>query len=397
MAGAYFDNNATTPLDPRVLDAMLPWMGTRAGNASSAHRFGQEAFAAVEEARAEVAALIGAAPEEIVFTSSGSEANNAVVFDALRRAERADRGDRIVASAIEHPSILVAAASAESSPAGARLARVAPNRDGVVPAAAMLAEVAAAPTRLAALQLVNNELGTLQPVAEVARGCRELGVPLLCDAVQAAGKIAIDVEELGADYLTLGAHKFHGPLGAAALWVRRGAPFAPLLLGGAQERRRRASTVNVPAVVGFGVACRLARRELDGRAARLAQLRDRFEAGARAIPDAVVHGAAVARVPHTSNVAFPGVVNVDLMMRLDLAGFAVSTGPACGSGVVEPTPTLAAMGLPRDEAIGTLRVSFGGQNTTDEVADFLPLLVREVAELRAMAGAGVAAAAGRPS
>jgi cysteine desulfurase len=385
VAGAYFDNNATTPLDPRVREAMLPWLGERVGNPSSAHSWGQAAYAAVEAARAEVAALLGAAPEEIVFTASGTEANNAVVAHALRSASP---GDRIVVSAIEHPSILAACAEGEAR--GVEVARIAPGPDGVVPAERFAAALAPGVV-LAALQLANNELGTLQPVVEVAGACRAAGVPLLCDAVQAAGKIAVDVAALGADYLTVGAHKFHGPLGAAALWIRPGAPFAPLLLGGAQERRRRASTVNVPAVVGFGAACRLARRELAARAAKLAALRDRFEAGLAAIPEAIVHGAAAPRLPHTANVAFPGLVNLDLLVRLDLAGYAVSTGPACGSGVVEPTPTLAALGLAREEAIATLRISFGDQNRAAEIDAFLPVLAREVAALRAAAPTGVPA------
>ena len=376
MGGAYFDHNATTPLDSRVLEAMLPWLGAHVGNPSSAHGFGQAAHAAVEEARAEVAALVGAEPDEIVFTASGSEANNAVISGALGRSEP---GDALVASAIEHPSVLLACAAGEGR--GVSLTRVAPNRDGVVPAEAFVAALGPR-TRLAALQLANNELGTIQPVSDVAGECRSLGVPLLCDADQAAGKIAIDVRSLGADYLTLGAHKFHGPLGAAALWIRKGSPFTPFLVGGAQERRRRASTVNVPAVVGFGAACRAARLDLERRAIELARLRDRFEQGLETIPGAVVHGARAPRVPHTSSVAFPGLVNVELMMRLDLAGFAVSTGPACGSGVVEPTPTLLALGVPREQAISTLRVSFGTENTAAEVEAFLPVLAREVAALR---------------
>jgi cysteine desulfurase len=241
-------------------------------------------------------------------------------------------------------------------------------------------------TALTALMLANNELGTVQPVAEVARACRERGIPLLCDAVQAAGKLAIDVAELGVDYLTIGAHKFHGPLGAAALWVRPGAPFAPMLWGGSQERRRRASTANVPALVGFGVACDLARRELDERIVRLAALRDRFEAAvAAAIPGAVVHGAGAPRLPHVTSVAFPGLLNQDLMIRLDLEGYAVSIGSACASGQIEPSAVLAAMGVPLDLALGTLRVSFGAGNLEHEIDGFVPVLARAVAELRAAA------------
>jgi cysteine desulfurase len=381
VSGAYFDQNATTPLDPRVRAAMLPWMGERWGNPSSAHRVGQAAHAAVEEARVEVAALLGARPEEIVFTASGTEASNAVLLAAFGRAGAG--GGRIVHSAFEHPSIRVAAA-AWSGRFGTEVVTVPPERDGIVDVERYAAALDG-DTTLAALMLANNEVGTLQPVAETAHRCRELGVPLLCDAVQAAGKVRIDVASLGADYVTIGAHKFHGPPGVAALWIRSGAPFEPLLVGGGQERQRRASTVAVPLVVGFGAACALARRELDGRAERLARLRERFEAGVAAIPGATIHAASSPRLPHTTSVGFPGLVNSDLMMRLDLAGFQVSTGSACASGVVEPSPALAAMGVPRDLATASIRVSFGMTNTLEEVEAFLPVLAREVAQLRSHA------------
>jgi len=265
---------------------------------------------------------------------------------------------------------------------------VPPGRDGVVAAEALLAAVTSE-TRLVSLMLANNEVGTLQPVAAVAAACRERGVPVLCDAVQAAGKVEVDVEALGVDYLTLGAHKFHGPLGAAALWVRPATagrpapPFESHLVGGSQERRRRASTVNVPAVVGLGLACELAARELPDRHAYLLALRERFEAALPAM-DAIVHGAEAPRLPHTSNVAFPGLVNLDLAIRLDLAGYAVSMGAACHSGVVEPSETLLAMGISREEALASLRISFGMSNTLAEVEAFLPVLAREVEALRAL-------------
>jgi len=383
VRGVYFDNNATTPLDPRVRAAMLSWMAEECGNSSSAHRFGQRAREAVEAARAEVARLLGAAPEEMVFTASGTEANNAVVRDALRRAEP---GDRLVVSGFEHPSIL-AAAAAWAAAAGVELVRVAPGPDGTVDPERV--EAALAPrTRLAALMLANNELGTVQPVAAVAELCRRRGVPLLCDAVQAVGKIPVAVAELGADYLTVGAHKFHGPLGAAALWIRPGVELAPLLVGGSQERHRRASTANVPALVGFGLACELARAELPQRVARWRALRERLEGGLAGLTEVVVHGAAAPRLPHTTNAAFGGVLGQELMMRLDLAGFAVSTGAACGSGTIEPSATLLALGLSRKRALSALRISFGAQNRLEEVEAFLPLLATELEALRGIAAAG---------
>lgn len=375
-APVYLDHNATTPLDPRVLEAMLPWLVSRHGNPSSIHRFGQQAREAVEAARARVAALIGAQPLEIVFLASGTEANNAVLAGIARRH---GYHGHLVISALEHSSIRVTVEALEA--AGLEITRVPPGSDGVVPAERMIAALRP-DTRLAALMLANNEVGTLQPVPELGAACRAAGVPLLCDAVQAAGKVPVDVSALGADYLTLGAHKFHGPLGAAALWIRKGAPFEPQLLGGGQERRRRAGTENVPALVGFGAIAEIARAELDQRARTLAALRDRFEAGLAAIPDALPHCQGSPRLPHTSHVAFLGLEGESLLIRLDLAGFGVSTGSACSSGVVAPSKTLTAMGLSAHEALASLRISFGLTNTAEEVDSFLAVLAREVAELR---------------
>jgi len=380
MRRIYFDNNATTPLDPRVRDAMLPWLGERHGNPSSVHAFGQAAREAVEEARAQVAALLGALPAEVVFTASGTEANNAVLFAAARRA--GGRG-HLVVSAFEHPSIREAAAWLEAT--GMEVSRVSPAGDGTVPAAAMTAAVRP-DTRLVCLMLAQNELGTLQPVEEVAAACRERRTPVLCDAVQAVGKVPVRVAELGVDYLVLGAHKFHGPLGAAALWIRRAAPFEALLLGGSQERRRRASTENVPSIVGLGRAAQIAAAELADRGRHLGSLRDRFEAGLAAIPGAAVHCAASPRLPNTSHLAVHGVDAESLLIRLDLRGCAVSAGAACASGTVEPSPTLLAAGLSPEEARSSLRVSFGAANVAAEVDEFLAILAAEVAELRRLAG-----------
>jgi cysteine desulfurase len=377
----YLDHNATTPLDPRVRAAMLPWLGERWGNPSSAHGFGQAARNGVEEAREKVAALLGARPPEIVFTASGTEANNAVLFEVARRVGY--RG-HLVISRLEHPSIRESAARLEA--AGMAVSRVAPGPDGVVPAEAVLGALQG-DTRLVCLMLANNELGTLQPVAAVAAACRERGVPVLTDAVQAVGKIPVTALELGVDYLTLGAHKFGGPLGAAALWVRKGVPLDGHLVGGSQERHRRAGTENVPALVGLGEAAALARAEIAERGAWLASLRDRFEKGLREIPGAVVHCAAAPRLPNTSNVALPGVDAQALLIRLDLAGYAVSTGAACASGAVEPSATLLALGLPAAEALSSLRVSFGPANTPQEVDGFLAALAAESAALRARTGA----------
>jgi cysteine desulfurase len=392
----YLDHNATTPLDPRVREAMLPWLGERFGNPSSIHRAGQAARNAVEEAREQVAALIGARPPEVVFTASGTEANDTVVASAVERARRsaAGGGGHLAISAIEHPSVRQAAARAAA--AGLEVTRVPPGEDGVVPAAAMI-EALRPDTLLACLMLANNELGTLQPVAAVAAECRARGIPLLCDAVQAVGKVPVDVAGLGVDLLVLGAHKFGGPLGAAALWIRDGVEVESLLVGGSQERRRRAGTENVPAIVGLGAAAALARDEVDEhlgtlRPRQLSALRDRFEAGLGAIPGTVVHCRTAPRLPNTSHVAFAGVEGEALLIRLDLAGFAVSTGSACSSGTVEPSQTLLAMGLAPEEALSSLRVSFGTSNHTMEVDRFLAALGGEVAALRRLTGGALAAA-----
>ena len=231
--------------------------------------------------------------------------------------------------------------------------------------------------------LANNEIGTLQPVAEIASLCRARGVPVLCDAVQAVGKMAVDARALDVDYLTLGGHKFHGPLGAAALWVRRGNNLDPLLVGGAQERRRRAGTENVPALVGLGTACRLARTELDHRHRHLARLRDRFETGLLGLDETRIHCRSSPRLPNTTNVAFSGVDAQALLIRMDLAGFAISTGSACASGSVEPSTTLLALGLSVEEALSSLRISFGMPNAPDEVDALLAQLSLELDALRA--------------
>lgn len=381
-APVYLDHNATTPLDPRVLEAMLPWLAGRHGNPSSIHAAGRAAREAVETARERVAALLGARAPEVVFTASGTEANNAVVFGV---AEAAGHRGRIVLSPLEHPSVRKAAARAAER--GMEVVSIDPGPDGVVAAEAVIAALDD-DVRLVSMMLASNVLGTLQPVAEVAAVCRERGIPLLCDAVQAAGKVPLDVAALGADFVVLGAHKFHGPLGAAALWVRSGVEIPPLLVGGAQERRRRAGTPNVPALVGFGRAAELASAELPERRRRMAALRDRFEAGLGAIGGATVHGAAAPRLPNTTHVAFEGVEGEPLMIRLDLAGFEVSTGAACSSGAVEPSPALLAMGVPRAEALGSLRVSVGITTDESEIDRFLTALGREVASLRELLGGG---------
>jgi len=376
MPATYFDHNATTPLDPRVREAMEPWLGELHCNPASLHAFGQTARDATEVAREQVASLLGATPAELVFMASATEANNTVLLGC---AWKADLKGHLVVSAIEHPSVWEPAMALQD--AGMAVSWVEPDRQGRIAAEQVLAEVRE-DTRLVCLMLANNEVGTLQPVEQVGAGCRELGVPVLCDAVQAIGKVPVDSRDLTVDYLSVGAHKFYGPLGAAALWVRRGASFQPLLRGGSQERQRRAGTVNVPAVVGFGKAAELASDELEARGDRMQELRDRFETGLGRISDVVVHARSTQRLPNTSHIALPGADSEALLIRLDLAGFVVSSGFACSSGTVEPSRTVLAMGVSEEEASCSLRISLGPQNTSQEVGAFLDVLGREVTELR---------------
>jgi len=374
MVVHYLDHNATTPIEPRVLAAMMPALED-VGNSSSAHGFGRRAREAVEKAREQIARLLAAAPPEVVFTASGTEANNAVLATV---AELHD-GGHVIVSAFEHPSILAAVERLAAS--GFEVSRVRPEADGRVAPERVAAELRE-DTRLVCLMLANNEIGSIQPVAEVTRLAHERGALVLCDAVQAMGKIAVSAVDLGVDYLTIGAHKFYGPLGAAALWIRRGSPLTPLLVGGAHERHRRAGTLNVPAIVGFGAAAELVVAELDDWIAHQARLRDAFEAGLAAVGDCVVHGAAGERLPNTSNVAFLGIDAEALMVRLDLRGFAVSTGSACASGVVEMSETMRALGVSEEEGVASLRISFGKGTAPEVVGDLLHALAREVAELR---------------
>ncbi len=350
---------------------MLPWLDAEHGNPSSAHRFGRAAAAAVATAREQVSALLGGAPEEIVFTSSGSEANNAVIA-AIAEAHRFT--GHLITSSLEHPSVRAAAGRAEA--AGMTVTELAPDARGLVTADAVGAALRD-DTRLVCAMVANNEVGTIQPVADVTRVCRDhpegkaadsaAGVPVLSDAVQAVGKIAVDVRALGVDYLVIGGHKFHGPHGAAALWLREDATFSPMLVGGGQEDGRRSSTENVPAIVGLGIAAELARRELEARDRLLRGLRDHFERRLAEIPTATVHCTDSPRLPHTSHIALTGRIGQDLMMALDTRGMAVSIGAACHAGKPRPSVVLTAMGLPVSEAVASLRISFGITNTESEV------------------------------
>ncbi len=373
MDRIYLDHNATTPLDRRVFEAMRPWLEGDFGNASSLHWFGQRARAAVEDARAHVAALVGAAPAEIVFTSGGTEADNLALRGVAAAA--GPRRRKILVSAVEHPAVLNTAKALLALGFTTEVVRVTPEgRLDLDDLRERLDEEAA----LVSVMLANNETGVLQPVAEAAALARAKGALMHCDAVQAAGKVGVDVGALGCDLLSLSAHKIYGPQGVGALYVRRGTPMQALLRGGSQERNRRAGTENVAGAVGLGRATELARAELDHEPARLAALRDRLEPRLLAIPDARVNGGG-ARLPNTTNVSFGTVDAVPLLMALDLAGVAVSTGAACAAGAAEPSHVLLAMGMAPDHVQASLRFSLG-RGTTEEGVDRAALAVGQAVE-----------------
>jgi cysteine desulfurase len=362
----YFDNNATTPIHPDVLKVVTESLRDTYGNASSIHKEGQTARRAIEEARESVARLAGATAREIVFTSGGTESNNAAIFGALGTGGR----HHIVTTAIEHPS--VAASVAEAGRRGHDITVIKARRSGDVLADEVIAAIRPE-TRLVAVMLANNETGVLQPVAEIGAHCRQLGIHMHCDAVQAAGKIDVNVERLGVDTLSMSAHKLHAPKGIGALYVRRGLALEPYVMGGAQERRRRAGTENVPLAAAFGAAARAATEP--GITGRLANLRDRFES--RLEGQFTINGLNVPRLPNTSNVTFQGADAEGIAIALDLDGVAVSTGSACSSGRTEPSGVLIAMGMTPDEAKATVRFSLSRFNTVDEV-DRVAALLREI-------------------
>lgn len=351
----YLDNNATTAIHPDVLSLLESSLRDVFGNASSIHKEGQQARRVIEDARDAVARLLGATAREVVFTSGGTESNNAAIFGAIQGGERC----HIVTTSIEHPSVAEAVRALESR--GCEVTRVAPARSGAVSADAVLAAIRP-DTRLVTVMMANNETGVIQPVEAIGAACRERGVHFHVDAVQAAGKIAIDVAQIQCDTLAISAHKLHAPKGIGALYVRRGLTMSSHVVGGAQERRRRAGTENVPLAAAFGAAV-----SLPVASDRIAPLRDRFEERVRASLDVTINGADVPRLPNTSNVTFHGADGEGIVIALDLSGIAVSTGSACSSGRVEPSPVLLAMGLSSEEARATVRFSLSRFTTEEEM------------------------------
>jgi cysteine desulfurase len=375
MRRIYLDNNATTPVLPEVLEAMRPYFGERFGNASSIHHHGQETRAAVERARDSVASLLGCQPAEIVFTSGGTEADNLAI------AGLTSPGDHIITSSIEHHAVLLACKHLEES--GCDVTYVPVDGRGLVDPDDV--HRALRPnTRLISIMIANNETGVLQPVEEIGKIAAEADVYFHSDAVQAAGKIPIDVNRIGCDALSISGHKMHAPQGVGALYVRRGTRLEPLFYGGRHERSRRAGTENVPGIAALGKAAEMAMQGFErGDDKKMSQLRDRLQRGILAqVDDAAVNGEGAPRVPNTSNIYFDHVEGESMVISLDLKGLAVSTGAACSSGAIEPSHVLTAMGLRSDRARASLRFSLGKQNTAEDIELALALVPEIVARLR---------------
>jgi cysteine desulfurase len=381
---AYLDYNATTPVDPAVLEAMLAFLTDNFGNASSIHSAGQRARAAVDRARDSVAALLGAKPSEIVFTSGGTESDNLAILGLISAVAPNSAGGRkhIITSAIEHHAVLNSCQALEQQ--GIEVTYIPVGSAGVVDPDE-IRRALRAETVLISVMHANNELGTIQPIGEIGCIAAEADVYFHRDAVQSAGKLPLDVNQLGVDLLSISAHKIYGPKGVGALYVRSGTPLSPQFHGGHHERDRRPGTENVPGIVGFGRAAELARANLAAEPQRIVALRDRLE---RAILDSIssvrVNGDVTRRVANTTNLSFAAAGGEAMLIALDLVGVACSTGAACSSGAVEPSHVLLAIGLSPDEARSSLRFSLGRQTTSEEV-DFAIAAIPEVVErLRAL-------------
>ena len=374
----YFDHNASTPVRPEAVEAMRHALESLHGNPSSVPREGQRAREAVERAREQVAALVGADPRALVFTSGGTEGDHLAVVGGAWGLE--PRGRRVAISAVEHHAVHGAAELLERG--GFTVEHLAVDATGRVDPAGL--DRLPPDTTLVSVMLANNETGVLQPLAEIAARAAARGLRVHCDAVQAAGKVPVDAAALGVDYLVVSAHKLGGPKGVGALIVKPGAPLEPLQRGSAHERGRRGGTENVPGIVGFGVAAACAAREQESEAARLAGLRDALEAGLRdVLPDVVIHGAAVPRLPNTVNLSIPGARSDFMLMALDARGIEISAGAACASGAVEPSPVMRAMGVPRDLAVCALRLSMGRTTTAAEVDTVVATLAECARAVRA--------------
>jgi cysteine desulfurase len=375
MHRVYLDNNATTPVLLEVFDAMRPYFGDQFGNASSIHHHGQHSRAAVEGARESVAALLACRASEIVFTSGGTEADNLAIAGFV------GGGDHVITSSIEHHAVLLACRHLEEI--GAEVSVLPVDARSLVDPGDVRRALRPN-TKLISIMMANNETGALQPVEEIAKIAAEAGVYFHTDAVQAAGKVAIDVNKIGCHALSISGHKLHAPQGVGALFVRKGIAIRPLLYGGRHERSRRAGTENVPGIVGLGKAAQLAKEALDrGDDKKMAAMRDRLQQGILAqVEDAGVNGEGATRVPNTTNIHFDFIDGEAMVIALDLKGLAVSTGAACSSGAIEPSHVLLAMGLCPDQARASIRFSLGKQTVAEDIDLALALVPEVVARLR---------------
>lgn len=377
----YMDHSATTPVDPRVVEAMRPYWSDVFGNTSSVHAWGQEAAAALERARETVAQVLGCRPSEIVFTGSGTEADNLAIRGVAWAARKAGRGSHIITIPIEHHAVSHTVEQLRDL-FGFEVTTVPVDEHGRVDPDDVRRAVRP-DTVLVSVMTANNEVGTVQPIAEIGAVCRERGIPLHTDAIQAAGRLDLNVDRLGVDLMALSAHKFYGPKGVGVLYVRRGTDLVPALTGGGHERGRRPGTVNVAGAVGLAEALRLAEEMREAENLRLQALRDRLIAGVLArIPDVRLTGHPTERLAHHASFAFRGVEGASVVVQLDLEGIAASSGAACAEGEAEPSEVLTAMGFPPEWAIGALRLTLGRDNTEADVDTLLEVLPRIVAHLR---------------
>ena len=380
MRRVYLDHAATTPVRKEVVDVMTRYMLDVYGNPSSIHQFGREARKGMEEAREHVASLVGAQPDEIVFTSGGTESDNMAVRGVAEALEK--KGKHIITSAIEHHAILHTCEYLQKHQ-GYEVTYLPVDSYGMVSPGDVRAAIRP-DTVLVTIMMANNEVGTIQPVAEIARVCREAGVTFHSDAVQAAGAIPVDVEELGVDLMSMSGHKMYGPKGVGALYVRKGTKIRPIAYGGAHEKRRRPGTEGVPGIVGMGEAARLAREEMDARVSHMRHLRDRLISGLLQVEDTRLNGHPSQRLPNNSNVSVAYVEGESMLLNLDLAGIGCSSGSACTSGSLEPSHVLLAMGLDHEEAHGSLRMTLGYGNTIEDVDYVIEVFPGIVKRLRAM-------------